>query len=272
MENETENQVGIVRQEESRLPLSAAQIRHQVNLIQEVMQTVMQDGHHYGKIPGCGDKPTLLKPGAEKLCMTFRLRPIISQTDIIISELGEGHREVRVFCHILNMAGEELATGIGSCSTMEKKYRYRKDPKGNRIENPDLADTFNTVLKIAKKRGFVDGILSATAASDIFTQDLEDIVDAEPKPAIKPPQAKLTTENGKVPDNPLTDKGNPISDPQRKRLWAILKSKESLKTEDDLRAYLSEHYGVTRTEEIQRETYEEICDWILGKGAGNGNA
>ena len=30
------------------------------------------------------------------------------------------------------------------------------------------------MLKIAKKRAYVDGILSATAASDIFTQDIED--------------------------------------------------------------------------------------------------
>ena len=30
------------------------------------MGAAMKDGEHFGKIPGCGDKPTLLKPGAEK--------------------------------------------------------------------------------------------------------------------------------------------------------------------------------------------------------------
>jgi hypothetical protein len=44
-----------------------------------------------------------------------------------------------------------------------------------RVEHDNPADYFNTVLKIAKKRAHVDAILTATAASDIFTQDAEDI-------------------------------------------------------------------------------------------------
>ncbi len=221
--------------------LTAGDIRKQVNLIQEVMKDVMQEGQHYGKIPGCGDKPTLLKPGAEKLSMTFRLRPIMdNDRDIAIIELSNGHREVRVYCHILNMAGIELATGIGSCSTMESKYRYRGGEKistgkpvpteywnlkkadkiaeaqkliggpglapakingnweickiGEKMENPDIADTYNTVLKMGKKRAYVDGILSATGASDIFTQDIEDFVEptiaqlTNGKPAVKQPE------------------------------------------------------------------------------------
>ena len=55
--------------------LTAQDIKAQVQLIQEVMQAVMQEGYHYGVIPGT-EKPTLLKPGAEKLTMTFRLAPI----------------------------------------------------------------------------------------------------------------------------------------------------------------------------------------------------
>lgn len=50
---------------------------------------------------------------------------------------------------------------------------------GEREENPNIADTFNTVLKIAKKRAHVDSILTVTAASDIFTQDVEDMPDVE---------------------------------------------------------------------------------------------
>ncbi len=42
------------------------------------------------------------------------------------------------------------------------------------VENPDLADTFNTVLKMANKRALIAAILNGTAASDIFTQDVED--------------------------------------------------------------------------------------------------
>jgi hypothetical protein len=40
------------------------------------------------------------------------------------------------------------------------------------IENPDLPDTWNTVDKMAKKRAYVDAVLSVTVASAIFTQDI----------------------------------------------------------------------------------------------------
>jgi hypothetical protein len=36
--------------------LTAADIRAQVNLMQDVMAEVMRDGVHYGRIPGCGEK------------------------------------------------------------------------------------------------------------------------------------------------------------------------------------------------------------------------
>jgi ribosomal protein L37AE/L43A len=46
-----------------------------------------------------------------------------------------------------------------------------------RAENQDPADQFNTVLKMAKKRALVDAVLTATAASDIFSQDMDDLED-----------------------------------------------------------------------------------------------
>jgi hypothetical protein len=61
---------------------------------------------------------------------------------------------------------------------MEKKYRYRKDGDGGKIENEDIADVYNTVLKIAKKRAHIDATLTVTGAADLFTQDLIDEDDA----------------------------------------------------------------------------------------------
>jgi hypothetical protein len=43
-----------------------------------------------------------------------------------------------------------------------------------KVENENPADHYNTVLKMAKKRAFVDATITATAASDIFTQDIGD--------------------------------------------------------------------------------------------------
>ena len=199
--------------------MSVAQVLGQVALIQQIMGATMKDGEHYGRIPGCGDKPTLLKPGAEKLCLTFRMAPTyeISETD------GEnGHREYRIQCSLSSiLTGVFLGQGVGVCSTLEAKYRYRNgaaevtdspvpraywdirgdDPAkaqeliggkgftvkkvdgkgwmiakgGAKVEHDNPADNFNTVLKMAKKRALVDAVLTATAASDIFSQDLEDI-------------------------------------------------------------------------------------------------
>ena len=57
----------IVEPREIQHQLSVQEVKGQVQLIQHVMQAVMQEGHHYGVIPGTDGKPSLLKPGAEKL-------------------------------------------------------------------------------------------------------------------------------------------------------------------------------------------------------------
>lgn len=178
--------------------------------------------------------------------MVFRLRPIIdNDRDVRVDDLGDGHREITVYCHVMNAQGLELATGVGSCSTKESKFRYRgghkvfidqpvpreywdakkagdtekiekligkgmgvgKNPKtdqweicemGEKMENPDIADTYNTVLKMAKKRAYVDGILSATAASDIFTQDIEDFPEAQTAPTKQPIQQPQAVEDAET--------------------------------------------------------------------------
>jgi hypothetical protein len=61
------------------------------------------------------------------------------------------------------------------------------------------ADVANTVLKMAHKRAYVHGVIMATAAGAIFTQDIEDMPDGtvgdehdqrHAKPSIKPPQRR----------------------------------------------------------------------------------
>lgn len=192
------------------------EIKNQVNLIQQVMREVMIEGEHYGTIPGCGDKKVLLKSGAEKLMLTFRLA---NDLDVQVLELPNFHREYRVKVTIYAPSGQRLGTGVGSCSTMESKYRFRTGPientgklvpqdywthresnpakaqealggkgfsakkvgskyyivkQGERVEHDNPADNYNTCLKMAKKRGLVDAALTSTAASDIFTQDLDE--------------------------------------------------------------------------------------------------
>lgn len=154
----------------------ALAVREQVNQIQYLMKSVLKDGTHYGTIKGCGDKPTLLQPGAEKIAYMFKLVPTYK---VEREQLGGGHREYTVECTLTSRGtGEVMGFGVGECSTMESKYRYRWDGYGRdrrRVENPDVADVWNTCLKMAKKRAFVDAVKSTTAASDVFTQDIEDM-------------------------------------------------------------------------------------------------
>jgi len=56
--------------------------------------------------------------------------------------------------------------------------------KIGRVENPDIMDTVNTVLKMAKKRAKIDAVIGVTRSSGIFTQDLEDIPMPPPKPEV----------------------------------------------------------------------------------------
>jgi hypothetical protein len=74
---------------------------------------------------------------------------------------------------------------------------------GEKQEHDNPADYYNTVLKMAKKRAHVDAILTATAASDIFTQDVEDMPEVIPG-------AKVAQGNPPAPEKP------PIREPRSK--------------------------------------------------------
>jgi len=177
--------------------MSLKQITDRVNLVHQVLEKVMigpsgknPNGVHYGTVPGCGSKMVLLKPGADLLAMTFRLVP---QFRVERTDLMDAHREYCVTCSMYGPDGALLGQGVGSGSTMEKKYRYRSDG-GVKGENPDIADTYNTVLKMAKKRAHIDATLTVTGAADLFTQDLID-EDSEASPAKAPykaPEKKAT--------------------------------------------------------------------------------
>ena len=224
--------------------LTVDQLVGQIEKVQDAMRRAMHDGEHYGVIPGT-QKPTLLKPGAEKLCLLFRLAP---SYDVTRREMDGGHIEYEVACQLRHITSDSLiASGVGLCTTMETRYRWRKGAhacphcaesaiiKGKEefgggwlcwkkkggcgakfaddafdmadlkpVENPDLADTYNTVLKMAKKRAHVDATLTATAASDIFTQDMEDgsvtHVGTTPKPSTMPPPKPVTEPSPVVTD------------------------------------------------------------------------
>ena len=231
-------------------------VLHQIQKIQQLMSKAMKDGEHYGVIPGT-QKPSLLKAGAEKLCMMFRLA-----TGYESVESYDGrHLTVKTRCTLTHITtGNAMGSGEGSCSTKESKYAYRLakrvcpkcgaetiqkskfPPKGQpqdkpgwycyskiggcgaefdaedtavtgqdvgRIVNEDVADQYNTILKMSNKRALVAAVLNVTAASDIFTQDMED--EREPPEDVTPPKAQPSPQA--QPPAPATPPATPPPQP-----------------------------------------------------------
>jgi len=272
--------------------MSVVDLVARVSKVQEVQRQVMKEGHHYGKIPGV-DKPTLLKPGAEILGMTFRLAPEFAHEE---RRDGE-HREYIVTCTLYHVpTGARLGSGLGSCSTRESKYAWRKAErvcptcnvaaiikgkkeygggwlcwknKGGcnakfkdgdetiekqetgRIPNPDVADVYNTVLKMAVKRSHVAAILFVTCASDIFTQDVEDMAqfgghDDESAPR-RAQQPAADTHAYQDAMRAIGQAGN------REQLEAVGKTLRKLKISNAEKEQLRELYKM-RLEEIEAAT------------------
>lgn len=146
--------------------------------LDKLFNELLQQGVDFDRVPGT-DKPTLLKPGAELLCQVFRLTPGEPKILNSIEDFEKGIFSYTISLPILHRdTGMLVATGIGSANSWEVKYKYRKDEQDGkeiRVLNPEPADQQNTLVKMAAKRAFIDGVLKATGASRMFTQDLEDM-------------------------------------------------------------------------------------------------
>jgi hypothetical protein len=135
------------------------------------MHQEMKPGIDYGVTPGTSGKPSLWKPGAEKLVSMFAFAP--SFKDECERQDG-GHRTYTIKCTLKHRGTETfLGDGDAVCSTLETKYASRKAEGDRRIPN-NPADFYNTAMKMGAKRALVAAVLFVTAASDIFTQDLDD--------------------------------------------------------------------------------------------------
>lgn len=224
-----EPQALMLREEEPVLTL--AEVKAKVNLVAMVMRDVMKKDTHYGVIPGT-PKPSLYKAGAEKLSMTFG---IAVSTEILEERMTSEEVTYVVKATATNQhSGRFLGAKIGVCSTEEEKYRWRK-PIGNEYdETPedrrrnkwkkssngvyqekqvrqDLGSVRNTILQMADKRATVAVIRQVTAASDIFTQDVEDIPEeareaAVGEPPIQQPQraSAAAASSGPAPIDTVT--------------------------------------------------------------------
>lgn len=132
--------------------------------IEVIVSKFLRPGVDYDLIPNCGRKPSLLKAGAEHLSQIFNFRTTSEVINRVI-DLDKNLILYEVATTVYNSNGDTVAVGLGSCNTLERKFIKQ-----------GVAMSLNTVLKMARKRSYVDAILSATSASRIFTQDIEELV------------------------------------------------------------------------------------------------
>ena len=127
-------------------------------------------------------KPSLFKPGAEKICgmlgiiSTF---PTLNEYEQCALK-GIEIKSVVLRCALLDSRGVNVAEGVGARSLAQ-----------------DYGD-LNKALKMAEKSAHIDATLRMAGLSEVFTQDLEDM---PPRANIEPERSSRGTN---VPQRPAT--------------------------------------------------------------------
>lgn len=90
----------------------------------------------------------------------------------------------------------------GCGATFHENHKDIVGQQAGKVENENIADQRNTVLKMAVKRAFVAASMCLGCASEMFTQDIDDIYDLEAEeaeafvPAPPPPPVNNNTGHG----------------------------------------------------------------------------
>jgi len=194
----------------------------------------------FGVIKGT-KKPSLYKPGAEKICFAYGLMQRYS-IESKVEDIGSDPMfYYLVRCDLVKMlpTGQEIVftSGYGSANTKEKRNGFN-----------GAYDAANGTLKMAQKRALVGAAISICGGSDLFTQDIED----ETFMTKNFDEIKKTTKD----DAPITAK-------QRQRIFAI--GNDAGKNTEAVKQILASK-GFTKTEDIRQKDYDEICK-LVGKDA-----
>jgi len=206
-----------------------------VLLTSNVIQKTLKEGHDYGVIPGTGNKPTLLKPGAEKILM---LMGVTSEYQLVerVQDYEQGFFAFTVKC-VLSKNGQVITEGLGHCNTLEKKYRS---------ERQDPYTLANTCLKMAKKRAQIDAVLTIASLSEVFTQDLED----------------LEFDNGGN-DGRNTRRTSAIKPTEKQLKMLFAKAKALEISEDVMRATMQTMFGKQSSKDLTRQEVSELIDLLI---------
>jgi len=152
--------------------------------------------HDYYVVPGSKQK-ALTKRGGEKLAQLFRYAK--GETKLVGGTETADFVSQTVEVTLLDNYRRQVGSAVGSCSTAEAGFRsiwtqrkygavIEKDEQGeSRVKTkPDWRAALNDVVARAGKRAFVQAVIVATAADEIFTTAEE----ADPGEAAAPPSER----------------------------------------------------------------------------------
>jgi len=98
--------------------------------LRRIQRELMEPDEDYGQIPGT-DRPTLYKPGAEKLCAIYSLVPTYEDRWIEGDGHTTPHLRVQMKCFLRKGSedGPLVAVGVGAANSWERKHRYRSQKR-----------------------------------------------------------------------------------------------------------------------------------------------
>ena len=210
--------------------------KERVIMLEKFVKEMMIPNVDYGIIPRC-NKPSLLKPGAEKLCDIFGFSKQIEILNRIEDwDKGLFHYEIKAIL-VNKRTGLIEAEGIGCCNSMETKYKKQ-----------DSYNIINTLLKMAKKRALIDAVLSATRSSGLFTQDIEDMEVTQYDPTI--------VEKPKV--KPQVQSAKKATKKQLEEIYSIIKSNKI--SVDFAKKIMIEKYKINESNQLTSIQADEFID------------
>lgn len=176
---------------------SLTELGQQRALLRTFIKKQLTKDIDYGIIPGT-PKPSLYKPGAEKIANIFQLGSrIVDRSNTV--DIKNNFAMFSVTVEIYHLpSGKAISQCEGVANSQEVKYKERSKKEFNQQTNrrevvgkeeTPIGDVLNTLSKMAQKRAYVGAVIIATGASDFFTQDLDptdDIGNSAPKITPKP--------------------------------------------------------------------------------------
>ena len=127
--------------------------------------------------PNHFSKPSLFKPGAEKICgmlgVTVRYPTLVDYEKTALT--GTQLTQIIIRCEIVDASSRIVADGVGA-----------------RLLSQDNGD-INKSLKMAEKSAHIDATLRMAGLSEIFTQDIEDMLQRREAEVVEQAKTDLKT-------------------------------------------------------------------------------